>query len=395
MARVKGAVHAKKHHRAVLEQAQGYYGNKSRSFRAANEQVMHSMQYAYRDRRARKGDFRQLWIQRINAAARLQRDQLQPIYRRPPPGGSGGRPQGARRSRGDRAGGLRLPGPRGQRGAGHRAGGCRNRVLSQIGLAYTHQRVRRLRQLLRKRSLRSAEAALVVEGPELLSVALDAGAVVESVYVAPEGRANPGVAAVVDRSFASGIRVFDLLPGVVERVADTVHPQPVLAVVGFAPAPAEVARDLSMVMVLVDVRDPGNAGTMIRTADAAGVGAVIHCDGSVDPTNPKTVRASAGSIFHVPVVSGGPAGDVVELLKGWEFMTVGTAVRGRGRLRRLRLAAARGPRVRQRGLRAGRRPDGRTGPAGLHPHGRTRRIAQRRRLGLRPVLRGLASATHR
>ena len=72
MARVKRAVHAKKHHRAVLEQAQGYYGNKSRSFRAANEQVMHSMQYAYRDRRARKGDFRQLWIQRINAAARTE-----------------------------------------------------------------------------------------------------------------------------------------------------------------------------------------------------------------------------------------------------------------------------------------------------------------------------------
>src|SRR5580704_10942853 len=72
MARVKRAVHAKKHHRAVLEQAQGYYGNKSRSFRAANEQVMHSLQYAYRDRRARKGDFRQLWIQRINAAARIE-----------------------------------------------------------------------------------------------------------------------------------------------------------------------------------------------------------------------------------------------------------------------------------------------------------------------------------
>src|ERR671932_591527 len=56
---------------AILEQAQGYYGNKSRSFRAANEQVMHSLQYAYRDRRARKGDMRRLWIQRINAAARI------------------------------------------------------------------------------------------------------------------------------------------------------------------------------------------------------------------------------------------------------------------------------------------------------------------------------------
>ena len=71
MARVKRAVHARKHHRAVLELAQGYYGNKSRSYRAAHEQVMHSLQYAYRDRRARKGDFRKLWIQRINAGARL------------------------------------------------------------------------------------------------------------------------------------------------------------------------------------------------------------------------------------------------------------------------------------------------------------------------------------
>ncbi|MHB1988436.1 MAG: 50S ribosomal protein L20 [Acidimicrobiales bacterium] len=71
MARVKRAVHGKKHRRAVLERAQGFYGNKSRSYRAANEQVMHSLQYAYRDRRARKGDFRKLWIQRINAAARL------------------------------------------------------------------------------------------------------------------------------------------------------------------------------------------------------------------------------------------------------------------------------------------------------------------------------------
>jgi large subunit ribosomal protein L20 len=70
MARVKRAVHGRKHHRAVLERAKGYYGNKSRSFRSANEQVMHSMQYAYRDRRKRKGDFRKLWIQRINAATR-------------------------------------------------------------------------------------------------------------------------------------------------------------------------------------------------------------------------------------------------------------------------------------------------------------------------------------
>ncbi|MEJ7585493.1 MAG: 50S ribosomal protein L20 [Acidimicrobiales bacterium] len=70
MARVKRAVHSKKHRRSTLEQAKGYYGNKSRSYRSANEQVMHSLRYAYRDRRARKGEFRRLWIQRINAACR-------------------------------------------------------------------------------------------------------------------------------------------------------------------------------------------------------------------------------------------------------------------------------------------------------------------------------------
>ena len=70
MARVKRAVASKKHRKQTLERAKGYYGNKSRSYRAANEQVMHSLQYAFRDRRARRGDFRQLWIQRINAAAR-------------------------------------------------------------------------------------------------------------------------------------------------------------------------------------------------------------------------------------------------------------------------------------------------------------------------------------
>jgi large subunit ribosomal protein L20 len=71
MARVKRAVHAKKHHKSILDEAKGYYGNKSRTFRGANEQVMHSLRYAFRDRRALKGDMRRLWIQRINAACRL------------------------------------------------------------------------------------------------------------------------------------------------------------------------------------------------------------------------------------------------------------------------------------------------------------------------------------
>ena len=72
MARVKRSVNAQKKRREVLEQASGYRGQRSRLYRKAKEQVQHSMMYAYRDRRARKGDFRKLWIQRINAAARAE-----------------------------------------------------------------------------------------------------------------------------------------------------------------------------------------------------------------------------------------------------------------------------------------------------------------------------------
>lgn len=72
MARVKRSVNAQKKRRQVLEQASGYRGQRSRLYRKAKEQVTHSLVYAYRDRRARKGDFRKLWIQRINAAARAE-----------------------------------------------------------------------------------------------------------------------------------------------------------------------------------------------------------------------------------------------------------------------------------------------------------------------------------
>lgn len=169
---------------------------------------------------------------------------------------------------------------------------------------------------------------MVVESAELLSVAMEAGTPIESVYLAPGGRSNPAVADAVDRAFGTGARIFDLAPGVMERIADTVSPQPLLAVVGYAPGVLEDVRQASMLLVCVDVRDPGNAGTMIRTADATGVGGVVCCDGTVDPANPKTVRASAGSLFHVPVVAGGEAGAAIQTLREWGLTIVGTVVRG-------------------------------------------------------------------
>ena len=71
MARVKGAVKTRKRHKKILKLAKGYWGSKSRSFRVANQAVMKSLVYAYRDRRTKKRDFRKLWITRINAAARI------------------------------------------------------------------------------------------------------------------------------------------------------------------------------------------------------------------------------------------------------------------------------------------------------------------------------------
>jgi TrmH family RNA methyltransferase len=181
---------------------------------------------------------------------------------------------------------------------------------------------------VRKRALRAAEGVVVVEGAELLAAALDAGCAIEAVYVAPEGAAVPAVASVADRVAAAGGRVFDLAAGVMEKVASTVTPQPVVAVVAYRPAGLDVLDGASLVVVCVDVRDPGNLGTVIRTADAAGADAVVCCEGTVDPTNPKCVRATAGSLFHVPVVEGGAVADVLAALAARGITTVATVVRG-------------------------------------------------------------------
>jgi len=169
---------------------------------------------------------------------------------------------------------------------------------------------------------------VVVEGAELLSVALAAGADVEAVYVAPEGADTPAVVEVTSAVLAGGGRVFDLAPGVMARVASTVSPQPLLAVVPYRPATWSSLDGATLVVVCVDVRDPGNLGTVIRTADAAGVDAVVVCEGTVDPTNPKVVRSTAGSLFHLPVVDGGPAADALAELSARGLTTVATVVRG-------------------------------------------------------------------
>ena len=156
-------------------------------------------------------------------------------------------------------------------------------------LSFNNRNVQQLRRLLGRRDARSEAGSFVVEGAVLIGEAIAAGWDVVAEYVAPD--AEP----------LSGAPWHRLADGVIERVASTEHPQPHLAEVR-----ASVGHDplgaAQLVLVADQLNDPGNLGTILRSAEAAGADAVVLTPGSVDPYNPKVVRASAGAIFHVPVV---------------------------------------------------------------------------------------------
>jgi TrmH family RNA methyltransferase len=182
--------------------------------------------------------------------------------------------------------------------------------------------VQRLRRLVRQRSARQAEQVFVVEGAKVLAEALRAEAGLEALFLGPG--ADEGLA---EDAMARGARVFRLEPGVLERVADTVSPQPEIAIVRDIAVPLEAVATASLLVVCVDVRDPGNAGTILRSAEASGADGVICCEGSVDLFNPKAVRASAGSLFHVPVVAGGDPVAVLQQIGDWGQRRLGAVAR--------------------------------------------------------------------
>jgi TrmH family RNA methyltransferase len=142
----------------------------------------------------------------------------------------------------------------------------------------------------------------VLEGPDLIEAALDAHVEFEALYVDLPAIGETKIAALSAHAEAQGVRVFSLDAGVLEKLADAQTPQPVLAAVRLPRSELDQIPLTGLVLVLHEVRDPGNAGTIIRSADAAGVSGVIMTGQSVDPFNPKTLRATAGSIFHLPVV---------------------------------------------------------------------------------------------
>ena len=153
--------------------------------------------------------------------------------------------------------------------------------------------------------------------------ALDAALEIQAVFV----EAGRPVDAVADRARAAGVPVHTVRDGALARVTDTVTPQGVVAVASRPTPGLDLAGTDGDVLVLVGVGDPGNAGTLVRTAEAAGAEAVVFCEGSVDPFTPKCVRASAGSVFHVPVFSGGEPVEVLQRLGMDGRRRVATAAR--------------------------------------------------------------------
>ncbi|MBO3747732.1 RNA methyltransferase [Streptosporangiaceae bacterium NEAU-GS5] len=174
-------------------------------------------------------------------------------------------------------------------------------------------RVKAARRLT-KRAFRDRDRAFLAEGPQAVREALALDDVVLEVFATAEAEARHGE--IVEAAALKGVPVVRASGEVMADLAQTVTPQGLLAVCRFVHVPLSEAlsETASLVAILAHVRDPGNAGTVLRTADAAGADAVVFTDASVDPYNGKCVRASAGSLFHLPVVTGVPvAGAVREL----------------------------------------------------------------------------------
>ena len=155
-------------------------------------------------------------------------------------------------------------------------------------------RVREVAQL-KTRTARSETGLFLLEGPQALGEALDASADVREVFF------TAGAAARHPHLMQRDLEYVEVSEEALARMADTRSPQGFIAVAGQFPVKLDaVLEDATRLVILHEVRDPGNLGTIIRIADAAGFDGVIVTDASVDVYNPKVVRSTTGSLFHVP-----------------------------------------------------------------------------------------------
>ncbi len=163
---------------------------------------------------------------------------------------------------------------------------------------------------LRKRAFRDTDRRFLVEGAQGVREALAADPpAIDALFVDDE--LHELAVAARER----GVEVVHAAAAVLGRLTSTVTPQGIVGVAPYVDVPIETARASGCIAVLHEVRDPGNAGTIVRSADAAGAEAVVFAAASVDVYNPKTVRACAGSIFHLPIVRNVPTIAAVQTLR--------------------------------------------------------------------------------
>lgn len=200
----------------------------------------------------------------------------------------------------------------------------------------TNPRADRVRKVARLagRSSRQREGLFLAEGPQAAGEALrahlgltgspqwTAGHVLDQLFVSPRlAERHPDLAGLADDAAGRGVPVRRASEDVLTAMGDAVTGQDVLAVCRIPQTSADVVIDAlpgspRLAAVLCRVQDPGNAGTILRAADAAGADAVVLTSGSVDLFNPKVVRSTAGSLFHLPVVTGVAVNEAVDRLGG-------------------------------------------------------------------------------
>ncbi|HEV7623230.1 MAG TPA: TrmH family RNA methyltransferase, partial [Amnibacterium sp.] len=176
--------------------------------------------------------------------------------------------------------------------------------------------VRRVAGLKQKRA-RSETGLALLEGPQVVrEVVVHHPELVTELYVTADAAARHG--ALVAAAREAGIEVELASESAIAAMADTRTPQGVVAVARQAPVRLRdaVPDRARLVVVLDGVQDPGNAGTIIRAADAAGADAVILTGSSVDPYNPKVVRSTTGSLFHLPVATGAGLAAALDVVRG-------------------------------------------------------------------------------
>jgi TrmH family RNA methyltransferase len=186
--------------------------------------------------------------------------------------------------------------------------------------------IKQLRELLRDRRARDAAAQFVCEGPRVVTAALDHGVALDACYLGVD--ASAAAHDVAARAAASGVEVRALPAGVAARVGDTVTPQPLFATAPLLRCGAESLDGADLVLVAARCNDPGNAGTLVRSAAAAGAQGIVLGAGSVDAYNPKVVRASAGACFAVRIVEGRTAVEIAGMLADRGVRCLGAAAAG-------------------------------------------------------------------